>query len=103
MLRLSRFALFIGAASVLAAAGRPAGPAPTVTQAKAALAQLPLRFEANQGQLGPRVRYSAHAGGYDLFPTEHGPSLSFHTAARHSRQVDISLENSNRAPEIEAL
>lgn len=100
MLRLSRFALFVGTASLLAAAGRPAASDPTVRRAKAALAQLPLRFEANQGQMGPAVRYSAHAGGYDLFLTEHGPSLAF---ARHSKRVDISLLNSNRATEIEAL
>ena len=115
MLRLSRFALFVGAASFLAAAGRPAGSDPAVAKAKAALARLPLRFEANQGQLGPAVRYSAHAGGYNLFLTEHGPSLAIPTAGqpalpagqgkvvRRSQRVDISLLNSNRAPEIEPL
>lgn len=114
MLRLSRFALFVGAASLLAA-GRPVGSDPSVAEAKAALAQLPLRFEANQGQMSPAVRYSAHAGGYDLFLTEHGPSLWFPTASRtglpagqgrpvrHSQRVDISLLNSNRTAEIEAL
>jgi hypothetical protein len=104
MLRLSRFALFIGASSLLAA-GRPAGSDLTVERAKAALAQLPLRFEANQGQMGPAVRYSAHAGGYDLFLTKNGPSLAFRTAGPvpQSRRVDISLLNSNRAPAIEAL
>jgi len=113
MLRLSRFVLFVGAASILAAAGRPVTSEPSVAQAKAALARLPLRFEANKGQLGPRVRYSAHAGGYDLLLTEHGPSLAFTTtggnglpagkSAKHAQRVDISLLNSNRAPEIEAL
>ncbi|HEV3200971.1 MAG TPA: SBBP repeat-containing protein, partial [Bryobacteraceae bacterium] len=104
MLRLYRFALFLGAFSVLVASGRPVGSDSTAAEAKAALARLPLHFEANQGQLGPRVRYSAHARGYDLLLTEHGPSLSFRTpAAPHSQRVEISLLNSNPAPRIEAL
>jgi hypothetical protein len=113
MLRLSRFVLFVGAASLLSA-GPPEGSDPSVARAKAALAQLPLRFEANQGQMSPAVRYSAHGGGYDLFLTERGPSLAFATAGRPGSggqagkhgvpaRVDISLLNSNRAPEIEAL
>jgi hypothetical protein len=114
MLRLSRFALFVGAASFLAAAGRPSGSDPAVAKAKAALARLPLRFEANRGQMGPAVRYSAHAAGYNLFLTEHGPSLAIPTgqpaapagkgkAAQHFRRVDISLLNANRSPKIEPL
>ncbi len=79
------------------------------------MAKLPLRFEANQGQMNPAVRYSSHAGGYNLYLTEHGPSLTFSAAgksgspaqqaktARHAERVDISLLNSNRAPAIEGL
>jgi hypothetical protein len=99
MLRLSRFALFVCAASILAAAGRPSVPDPSVSRAKAALAQLPLRFEANQGQTDPSVRYTARAGGYTLLLTEHGPTFSF----GDSQRVDVSLLNSNRRPRIEPL
>ncbi|HLK70292.1 MAG TPA: SBBP repeat-containing protein [Bryobacteraceae bacterium] len=102
---------FIGAASMLMAAAPPSGPEPSVVQAqaKAALAKLPLRFEANQGQLNPSVRYSAHAGGYNLFLGEQGASLSISAgSAKNGKQhrverVDISLVNGNRAPQIEGL
>jgi len=76
-----------------------AAPKPDITQAKAALAQLPLRFEANQGQTAPEVRYTAHAGGYTLFLTARGATIR----SAGSKPVTISLENSNRAPRIEAL
>jgi len=99
MLRLSRFGFLVCAASVSWAAGRPSVPDPAVSEANAALAQLPLRFEANQGQTNPAVRYTARAGGYILYLTSHGPTLGL----PGSRHVDISLLNSNRSPQIEAL
>ncbi len=99
MPRLSRFALFVCAASVLAAAGRPPSADGALSQAKSALAQLPLRFEANRGQWDPAVCYAAHADGYALFLTTRGPALSF----PGSERVDIRLLNSNPAAQIEAL
>lgn len=99
MARLSRFGLFVCAASVLMAAPPPVPDAST-SRAKAALAQLPLRFEANPGgQANPGVRYFARSGGYTLLLTDHGPTLAF----AGSHRVDISLLNSNRSPQIEAL
>ncbi len=38
--------------------------------------QLPLSFEANEGQTNPRVRYLAHGPGYTLFLTSHEAVLS---------------------------
>jgi hypothetical protein len=99
MPRLSRFALFVCAASVLAAAERPQSADAALSQAKSALAQLPLRFEANRGQWDPAVRYAARADGYALFLTTRGPALSF----PGSERVDIGLLNSNPAAQIEAL
>src|ERR1035437_1515196 len=99
MPRLSRFALFVCAASVLAAAGRPQSADAALSRAKSALAQLPLRFEANRGQWDPAVRYAARADGYALFLTTRGPALSF----PGSERVDIRLLNSNPAAQIEAL
>jgi hypothetical protein len=100
MSRLSRFTVFILSAPFLCAAGfSPDTNTAAVARAQSALAQLPLRFEVNQGQGGPAVRYTAHASGYTLLLKEDGPSLAF----ADSRRVDISLLNSNRAPAIEAL
>jgi len=60
---------------------------------------LPLRFEANLGQWNPAVRYAAHAPQFSLLFTAAGPSLDF----GGKRRVDMALDHSNRAPEIEAL
>jgi len=99
MLRLSRLGLLVCAASVLAATGGPSRPDAALSQAKAALGRLPLRFEANRGQWDPAVRYAARANGYALLLTAGGPVVSF----PDSERVDIRLLNSNRAARIEAL
>jgi hypothetical protein len=73
MLHPSRFWWTLCAAGVLTAA-----PAPNagVARATAALAQLPLRFEANQGQWSSGIRYRAHTGGYTVSLTDGGATLS---------------------------
>jgi hypothetical protein len=90
-----RLAVVLCAALTLAAAPREA----TIAQAKTALVQTPLRFEANRGQWDPSVLYAVRSGGYNLVFTAHGPALT----AAGSHRVDISLPNSNPAPAIEAI
>ena len=99
MLRLSRLGLFLSAASMLAAAGGASRPDAALSQAKAALARLPLRFEANRGQWDPAVRYAARANGNALLLTAGGPVV----ALPGSERVAIKLLNSNRAAQIEPL
>jgi hypothetical protein len=70
-----------------------------VSQAKSALARLPLRFEENRGQFDPAVRYGARAGGYRVQLSAGGASLAMPGAGR----VDIGLVNSNPSAKIEAL
>ena len=93
MSRLSPFGLLLCSVCLASAATTPA-----MRQADAALARLPLRFEANQGQFGPDVRYAARAGAYSLALKSTGPSLSL-----GSRRIDISLLNASGTPRIEAL
>ena len=97
MVHPSRFAPLLCAAGVLCAAAPP--PAPTLSQARSALAQLPLRFEANQGQAGPGVRYTARAGGYSLSLTDRGAAIGI----AGSRPIVLSLVNGRRAARIEGL
>src|SRR5207237_2633664 len=73
-----------------------AGADTDLSRAKAVFAQMPLHFEANQGQWRSEVRYAARSGGETLFLTEGGPVL-----ANAGRRVDISLVHANRAPVIE--
>jgi len=101
MVRLSRFGCLICAASSIWASGRShvtTSPVPAA-QGQAALARLPLRFEANQGQWDSCVRYRARAGGVDLSLTRSGPVVAFANAPR----LEISLPGSSSAPVIEGL
>jgi hypothetical protein len=95
MVRLSRFGVFILVVFSGWAGPRVASP----ETARAALAQLPLRFEANQGQWRPAVRYAARAGGYTVALTERGASVILPEAGR----LDLSLSGSNAAAAIEPL
>src|ERR1035438_6443997 len=99
MLRTPRIAIFLCAAFSALAAGRPAAPPASFPQGRAALARLPLRFEANQGQFPQEVRYAARAGGLNLLLTNHGPQL----AVAGAQPVAITLLNSNPAPSIAPL
>jgi hypothetical protein len=98
MRHLSRLGLFLSAASMLAATGAPS-PDAALSQARTALARLPLRFEANRGQWDPAVRYAARANGYALLLTAAGPVVAF----PGSQRVAIRLLDSNPAAPIEAL
>ncbi|MGA2196469.1 MAG: SBBP repeat-containing protein [Bryobacteraceae bacterium] len=99
MIHSYRLGLMVCAASVLVAAGPPARPDPALAQAAAALAKTPLRFEANQGQFAPSVRYAARTTGFALALTARGASLRF----AGSRPLDIALLDSNPWPLIQPL
>jgi hypothetical protein len=75
-----------------------APPAPTLAAARAALEGLPLRFEANQGQWSPDVRYLARSGGVNVALTDRGPSVGLPGAGR----VDLVLEGA-APPRIQPL
>jgi hypothetical protein len=97
MPRSSRFLLLACAAPVFAAS---AGIAPDAAfrQANTIAAGLPLRFEANRGQMDPAVLYAARANGYRLLFGAAGPSI-----AVGSHRVGITLLHGNPAPHLEAL
>src|SRR5712692_6040904 len=90
---------FVCFASALPAATRPPVRDASPSQAQAALTRLPLRFEANQGQFDPAVRYAARAGGYSLLLTATGAVLSLGPTQR----IHISMLDANREPAIEPL
>ncbi len=99
MFRSFGIVCFVWATSALSAAGRPAAQNTSPATAQAAMARLPLRFEANQGQFDPSVRYLARANGYDLLLTAGGPVFSI----TGSSPVALSLVNSNPQAAIEPL
>ncbi|MGA2272367.1 MAG: SBBP repeat-containing protein [Bryobacteraceae bacterium] len=75
-----------------------APPAPSLAAARAALKGLPLRFESNQGQWSPDVRYLARSGGVKVALTDHGPSIALPGTGR----VDLVLEGA-APPRIQPL
>jgi hypothetical protein len=98
MFHPSRFWWTVWAAGALSAAPA-AAPSPSVAQAKAALAQLPLRFESNQGQWPAAVRFRAQSGAYSVALTSRGASVALGGGAA----VDVALSGANPSPAIEPL
>jgi hypothetical protein len=77
-------------------AGLARGASASERQARAAYARLPLSFVANAGQLDPRVRYSAQAGGASVSFTKREAVLAF---AKQERGLALGLTflGANRA------
>src|SRR5262249_50615272 len=71
-------------------ADRPAAPAATRAPAADLLSRLALRFEANEGQADPRVRFLARTSGYTVFLTADEMIL-----ARHADAVRLSFRGAN--------
>jgi hypothetical protein len=67
------------------------------TQAKAALAGLPLHFEENQGQWKSPVRYAARGNGYTVALTGRGATL----AVGGGRHIEMTLQHANRNARVE--
>jgi hypothetical protein len=94
MIRTLRLFLMGCAASALLTAAGPAGPDAAV--ARAALARLPLRFEANQGQFDSSFRYAARTTAYSVALTANGASFLFSGSPR----ISLSLSGSASSPAI---
>jgi hypothetical protein len=93
MFRVPGLSLLLCAAPFLAAATPPVAASPAAAKGRAVMARLPLRFEANQGQLPAQVRYAARAGGYSLLLADSGPAVVLDGRNR----IDIRLLNASRA------
>jgi len=97
MIRTYRLFLTGCAASVLLAAAGPAGPDAAV--AHAAIARLPLRFEANQGQFDASFRFAARTTAYSIALTANGASFLFPGSPRISLSLHGSASNPAITPE----
>jgi hypothetical protein len=65
---------------------------------KPGIARFPLRFEENYGQSPQVVRYTAHAGAYNLQLTDRGPAFLM-----DGKRVQLGMVHSSKAPRIEGL
>jgi hypothetical protein len=63
-------------------------------QAIKTYAALPLRFEANQGQTDPRVKFLSHGQGYTLFLTQNEAVLSVMEPAKDTEPAQTGRPNS---------
>ncbi len=77
----------------------PAGAA-ALTAPLAGYGQLPLAFEANQGQSDAQVRFLARGEGYGLFLTSTEAVLSLRAPAASSTVVRMKLVGANSQPAI---
>ena len=93
MLRWFCIVSVVSAGISLSANPRPAAKTTPPAVAQAALARVPLRFEANEGQFDPSVRYLARAGSYTLLLTAHGPVYSIPGIPR----IGVTLVNASAA------
>ena len=68
------------------------------------IAKLPLRFEENQGQTDPQVKYLAHGNGYTLFltPTAMAVQLKAAGVPKTSPVLQMRLPGSNSKASLEA-
>lgn len=71
------------------------------TRAASAFARLPLRFEANQGQTDPRVKFLARGDGYNLFLTPGEAVLSLNEVTRDAKDPH-AFEARAAASEVKA-
>jgi Domain of unknown function DUF11/Beta-propeller repeat len=62
--------------------------------------QLPLRFEPNQGQSDPRVKFLARGAGYGLFLTSDQAVLTLSAAAKNASAVRMQLAGANPAATV---
>jgi len=81
-----------------AAPGEPAAARARIEAAQRILNQLPIRFEVNEGQVDPRVKYYARGPEQILYLTPAGAVLSL-----PSGTLSMRLASSNPRPAIEGL
>ena len=93
------------AATTQACAHRPAAPpaAAALTRPVTGYGQLPLAFEANQGQSDEQVRFLARGDGYSLFLTASEAVLSLRAPAPSSTVVRMRLAGANAQPTLTGL
>lgn len=93
----------LSTAALLAAQASLAFTPPT-TPAQASLAQVPVEFEANQGQHDSAIRYLARAQGYRMFLMDAGAviSLSRPESEKHAGPsvVQMRFARANQEPEL---
>jgi len=75
-------------------------PAPAAAQVNRANGQLPLYFEANQGQTDPEVRFLARGVGYTLFLTPTEAVMAFHGGRKEQAVVRMSPVGANALSRI---
>lgn len=70
----------------------PAGQAATLTRHESDLSQLPLQFEANEGQADAEARFVAHGSGYNVFLTPREASLALSPQRPGQPPAVVSLQ-----------
>jgi hypothetical protein len=77
-----------------------AAPGIDHNKVEVAWGQLPLRFEPNQGQTDPQVRFLARGAGYGLFLTPNQTVLTLHPSGRSTSVIQMQLAGANSAARV---
>jgi hypothetical protein len=78
----------------------PGSRAPDSRKVQLAMAQLPLRFEPNQGQADRQVRFMARGAGYGLFLTPDQAILALHSSFKKISFVHMQLAGADKTASI---
>jgi uncharacterized repeat protein (TIGR01451 family) len=84
-------------------AGPPAAATTARHQALDTLGQLPLRFEANQGQFDPRAQFATRGLNYAMWLTPAGAVLSLQHGASDASALRVSLVGAAPAPAVAGI
>jgi uncharacterized repeat protein (TIGR01451 family) len=95
------FASLLGAPTAIAADTKPDASAQETATER--YGDLPLSFEANQGQTDGHVRFLSRGSGYSFFLTESGAVLSFAGDAHSESVLRMELAGANSTARIEGL
>src|SRR5882724_11863607 len=95
------FASLLGAPTASAADTKPASASQETTTER--YADLPLSFEANQGQADGQVRFLSRGSGYSFFLTQSEAVLSFSPEANSDTVLRMQLTGARPAARIEGV
>jgi hypothetical protein len=100
--RACRRALLLPALLLPCLVASATGPAPSISKGQLArnYGRLPLRFEANQGQADPAVRFAARGAGYAVYLTDREAVLALRPSSKSSDADVVRMQLGGANPAV---
>jgi hypothetical protein len=103
MHQLLKLRWLLGAAAIIAGGALPVADAAARARVADAYGQLPLSFEANEGQVDRAVKFLSRGQGYDLFLTPTEAVFTMKGVQRETAVVRMQFAGGRRAPRLVGL